>query len=99
VDRAVRHGYGWVVDADLQSFFDTVDHERLLRALNEAVADGSVLKLIRRILQAGVSLPERAALEPSEWGTPQGGPLSPLLANVYLHAFDQQMVAAGYGLV
>jgi RNA-directed DNA polymerase len=99
VDRAVRYGYGWVVDADLQSFFDTVDHERLLTALNEEIADGSVLKLIRRILQAGVSLPETAALEPSEWGTPQGGPLSPLLANVYLHAFDQRMVAAGYGLV
>src|SRR5213593_4331202 len=44
VDRAVRHGYAWVVDADLQSFFDTVDHERLLTALNEEVADGSVLK-------------------------------------------------------
>ena len=99
VDRAIRHGYGWVVDADLQSFFDTVDHERLLDALNEEVADGSVLKLIRRILQAGVSLPTTAEIEPTELGTPQGGPLSPLLANVYLHAFDQDMVAAGYGLV
>ena len=99
VDRAVRHGYGWVVDADLQSFFDTVDHERLLAALNEEVADGRVLKLIRCILQAGVSLPETAEVEPTELGTPQGSPLSPLLANVYLHAFDAQMVQAGYGLV
>jgi RNA-directed DNA polymerase len=99
VDRAVRYGYEWVVDADLQRFFDTVDHERLLAALNEEVADGSVLRLIRRILQAGVSLPETAELEPTALGTPQGGPLSPLLANVYLHAFDVQMVAAGYGLV
>jgi RNA-directed DNA polymerase len=99
VDRAVRHGYGWVVDADIQSFFDTVDHERLLTALNEEVADGSVLKLIRRLLQAGVSLPEVAEIEPTELGTPQGGPLSPLLANVYLHAFDEAMVQAGYGLV
>jgi RNA-directed DNA polymerase len=98
-DRAVRFGYGWVVDADLQSFFDTVDHERLLAALNEEVADGSVLRLIRRILQAGVSLPGTAELEPTELGTPQGGPLSPLLANVYLHAFDQQLAAAGYGLL
>lgn len=99
VDRAVRHGYGWVVDADLQCFFDTVDHEKLVHALNEEVADGSVLQLIRRILTAGVSWPETATVEPTELGTPQGGPLSPLLANVYLHAFDAQMVAAGYGLV
>jgi RNA-directed DNA polymerase len=99
VDRAVRHGYGWVVDADLQRFFDTVDHEKLLDALNEEVADGSLLRLIRQILKAGVSLPAAAEVEPTELGTPQGGPLSPLLANVYLHAFDVQMVAAGYGLV
>lgn len=99
IDRAVRHGYGWVVDADLQRFFDTVDHEQLLDALHEEVADGSVLKLIRRILQAGVSLPDTAASEPTDLGTPQGGPLSPLLANVSLHAFDMAMVQAGYGLV
>jgi hypothetical protein len=66
VDRAVQHGYEWVVDADLQSFFDTVDHEKLLDAVNDEVADGSVLKLIRRILQAGVSLPETAEVEPSD---------------------------------
>ena len=99
VDRAVRHGYGWVVDADLQSFFDTVNHEQLLDALNEEVADGSVLKLIRRILAAGVQLPQAGEVEPTELGAPQGGPLSPLLANIYLHAFDVQMVEAGYGLV
>jgi len=99
VDQAVKHGYEWVVDADIQAFFDTVDHERLLTALNEEVADGSVLRLIRRILTAGVQLPETAEVEPTELGTPQGGPLSPLLANVYLHAFDQAMVAAGHGLV
>ena len=99
VDRAVRHGYEWVVDADIQSFFDTVDHERLLTALNTEVADGSVLKLIRSILKAGVQLPAASETEPTDLGTPQGGPLSPLLANVYLHAFDLQMVAAGYGLV
>jgi RNA-directed DNA polymerase len=99
VDRAVRHGYQWVVDADLQAFFDTVDHERLLAALNEEIADGSVLRLVRQILKAGVVLPETATMEPTELGTPQGGPLSPLLANVYLHAFDERRVQAGYGLV
>lgn len=99
VDQAVRHGYEWVVDADLKAFFDTVDHERLLTALNTEVADGSVLKLIRRILTAGVSLTPVAEIEPTELGTPQGGPLSPLLANIYLHAFDEAMVKAGFGLV
>lgn len=99
VDRAVKHGYGWVVDADIQSFFDTVDHEKLLNAVNEEVADGSVLKLIRRILQAGVSLPTVSEVEPTELGTPQGGPLSPLLANIYLHRLDEELTAAGYGLV
>lgn len=99
VDRAVRAGYQWVVDADLEAFFDTVDHELLLAAINEEIADGSVLGLVGQILRAGVWLPEAAQAEPTELGTPQGGPLSPLLANVYLHAFDTQMVQAGYGLV
>ena len=99
VDQAVRHGYQWVVDADLEAFFDTVDHEKLLAAVGEEIADGSVLRLIRQILEAGVLLPEMAAAEPTEEGTPQGGPLSPLLANVYLHRFDEAIVQGGYGLV
>jgi len=99
VDQALRHGYTWVVDADIASFFDTVDHERLLRALNQEVADGSLLLLIRRILEAGVFLSQTQTIEPTEEGTPQGGPLSPLLANIYLHAFDVQMSEAGYGVV
>jgi len=99
VDRAVKHGYQWVVDADLQAFFDSVDHEQLLVALNKEIADGSVLRLVRQILKAGVWLPEAANVEPTALGTPQGGPLSPLLANVYLHHFDERMVQAGYGLV
>jgi RNA-directed DNA polymerase len=99
VDRAIQHGYEWVVDADVQSFFDSVDHERLLTALNAEVADGSVLRLIRGILRAGVTLAATSEVEPTELGTPQGGPLSPLLANVYLHALDVRLVQAGYGLV
>jgi hypothetical protein len=74
VDQAVRHGYEWVVDADLQSFFDTVDHELLLTALNEEVADGSVLQLVRRVLTAGVGAGALSEVEPTELGTPQGGP-------------------------
>lgn len=99
VDRAIECGYCWVVDADIRSFFDNVDHNRLIKAVNEEVSDGSVLKLIKLILTAGVLEPNVSAVEPTELGTPQGGPVSPLLANIYLHHFDQQMVAAGHGLV
>ena len=99
VERAVRHGYSWVVDADIASFFDTVPHEGLLEAVNEEVADGSVLRLIRLILTAGMVQPGASETEPTELGTPQGGPLSPLLANIYLHRLDLKMVEAGYGLV
>jgi RNA-directed DNA polymerase len=99
VDRALGHGYTWVVDADIASFFDTVDHEKLLTALNQEIADGSVLRLIRYLLKAGVVLPGVSESEPTDLGTPQGGPLSPLLANVYLHAFDEAVSQAGYGLV
>jgi RNA-directed DNA polymerase len=99
VDRAIQYGYQGVVDADRQAFFDTVDHRKLIAALNEEIADGSVLNLVAHILKAGVFLPETTSVEPTEMGTPQGGPLSPLLANVYLHHFDTRMVSAGYGLV
>jgi RNA-directed DNA polymerase len=99
VDRAVKVKYEWVVDADIKAFFDTVDHQKLLAAVNEEIADGSVLALIGRILKAGVVQPSAADIEPTELGTPQGGPLSPLLANIYLHRFDERMVAARIGLV
>jgi RNA-directed DNA polymerase len=99
VDKAVRKGYTWVVDADIQKFFDSVDHEKLIDAVAEEVADGRILKLIRQILQSGVQLPSVHGTEPTDEGTPQGGPVSPLLANIFLHAFDVQMVQAGYGLV
>ena len=99
VDKAIRCGYQWVVDADIQAFFDTVDHEKLLAAVNEEIADGSLLRLIAQVLKAGVIEPEASEVEPTELGTPQGGPLSPLLANIYLHAFDRAIVQAGYGLV
>jgi RNA-directed DNA polymerase len=99
VEQAIRSGYSWVVDADIASFFDTVDHEKLLTAVNEEIADGSVLRLIRYILTSGVQLPSLSESEPTEQGTPQGGPLSPLLANIFLHAFDTAITQRGYGLV
>ena len=99
VDRAVRGGYKWVVDADIRSFFDSVDHEKLIDAVADEIADGRILKLIRQILKSGVQLPSVHGIEPTDEGTPQGGPISPLLANIFLHKFDMQMVKAGYGLV
>jgi RNA-directed DNA polymerase len=99
IDRAIKARYTHVVDADIQAFFDNVDHERLLAAVTEEVSDGSVLKLIRMILKAGVWLPNASELEPSELGTPQGGPLSPLLANTYLTKLDRRMVEHRLGLV
>ncbi len=97
VDRAVQAGYEWVVDADIERFFDTVDHEKLIEAVNEEVADGSVLRLVRTFLEAGV-LDGSTRIEVEE-GTPQGGPLSPLLANLYLHPLDTALEAHGYEFV
>ncbi len=99
VDPAIQGGYQWGVDADRQAFFDTVDHEKWLAALNEEIAEGSVLRRVRQILKAGVVWPATATVEPTELGPPQGGPLSPWLANVYWHQFDLRMVQAGDGLV
>jgi RNA-directed DNA polymerase len=97
VDRALQAGYQWVVDADIERFFDTVDHQRVIQAVNEEVADGTVLRLIGWFLRAGV-LDGTTRIEVEE-GTPQGGPLSPLLANIYLHPLDMALEAHGYEFV
>jgi RNA-directed DNA polymerase len=93
VDTLLKAGHVWVVDADLKSYFDTIPHERLLALLKERVADGRVLALVERFLRAGV-LEEAKGWQPTERGTPQGGVISPLLANLYLNPLDHQMAAA-----
>jgi len=98
VDTLLKAGHDWVVDADLKSYFDTIPHDRLLALVKARVADGPVLALVESFLRAGV-LEELKGWQPTERGTPQGGVISPLLANLYLDPFDQQMARAGWELV
>jgi RNA-directed DNA polymerase len=98
VDTLLKAGHEWVVDADLKSYFDTIPHERLLAMMKERVADGRVLALVESFLRAGV-LEEAKGWQPTERGTPQGGVISPLLANLYLNPLDQQMERAGWAMV
>ena len=85
----------WVVDCDLKSFFDTVNHDVLMTRLERRIRDRRVLSLIRKYLRAGVVLPN-GKNEPSRSGVPQGGPLSPLLANVLLDDLDQELEKRGH---
>ena len=97
VDQLLKTGYGWVVDADLKSYFDTIPHEPLLRRIEEKVADGRVLELLRKYLGQGVL--ENMRYWQPESGTPQGAVISPLLSNIYLDPLDQLMKASGLEMV
>jgi len=100
VDKAInRWGYQFILDADIRSFFESVDQEILLAAVAEGIADGSVLDLIRAILTSGVTLAHYEETQAAETGTPQGGPLSPLLANIHLHPLDVAVTERNFGYV
>jgi len=98
VDTLLKAGHDWVVDADLKSYFDTIPHDRLLALVKARVADGRVLALVESFLRAGV-LEEKEGWKPTEWGTPQGGVISPLLANLYLDPLDHQRERGGWARV
>lgn len=91
-------GRGWVVDLDLEKFFDRVHHERLLARLGQRVLDLRLLTVIRRMLKAKVVMPDGVVVATAE-GTPQGGPLSPLLSNIVLDELDRELDRRGHRFV
>jgi RNA-directed DNA polymerase len=97
VDRLLKQGYHYVVDADLKSYFDTIPHECLMTRLKERIADGSVLSLIATFLKTGIL--EGMTMWTPEAGAPQGAVLSPLLSNIYLNPLDHHMAQAGFEMV
>jgi len=97
VAELLKQGHVYIVDADLKSYFDTIPHEALMSQLEEKIADGPLLKLIRSFLEANI-LDETKEWTP-EAGAPQGAVLSPLLSNIYLNPLDHLMAGAGYEMV
>src|SRR5690606_18493909 len=93
----IKDGYRWVVDMDLEKFFDKVNHDRLMNTLAKRISDKSLLKLIRKYLQAGVMI--NGVVSITEEGTPQGGPLSPLLSNIVLDELDKELETRGHKFV
>jgi RNA-directed DNA polymerase len=93
----IAQGYGWVIDLDLEKFFDRVNHDKLMGQIAKRVEDKRLLRLIRAFLNAGVM--ENGLVSPSVEGTPQGGPLSPLLSNLVLDELDQELERRGHRFV
>ena len=87
--QCVAEGHRWVVDIDLEKFFDRVDHDRLMSRLASRVGDKRILRVVRGLLNAGVM--ENGLVSPTIAGTPQGGPLSPLLSNIVLDELDREL--------
>lgn len=87
----MNDGYEWIVDIDLEKFFDNVPHDRLLRLVSDIVKDGNVVSLVNKFLKAGVMV--KGNYEATTIGTPQGGPLSPLLSNIMLNLLDKELEA------
>jgi len=93
----LNDGYDWIVDIDLERFFDTVHHDRLMNIIHRTIDDGDVLSLIRKFLVSGVMVGK--SYEETTVGTPQGGNLSPLLSNIMLNELDKELEARGLNFV
>ena len=93
----LNDGYEWIVDIDLEKFFDTVNQDRLITIIGRTIKDGDVVSLIRKYLSAGVM--ENGVVKPTKVGTPQGGNLSPLLSNIILNELDKELEARGLNFV
>lgn len=94
-ERYINEGYTWVVDIDLEKFFDKVNHDILMYKLSKDIKDKRVLKLIRKYLQSGIMI--NGIVVSNQEGTPQGGTLSPLLSNIILDELDKELEKRGYG--
>lgn len=93
----LNEGYEWVVDLDIEAYFDTVNHDKLISILRERVFDSATLHLVRKFLQAGIM--EKGLVKSNTIGMPQGGPLSPILSNIYLDKFDKELEQRGLHFV
>jgi group II intron reverse transcriptase/maturase len=93
----INDGYDWIVDIDLERFFDTVHHDRLMNIISRTVTDGDVISLIRKFLVSGVMV--QGKYEDTTVGTPQGGNLSPLLSNIMLNELDKELESRGLSFV
>lgn len=93
----LNDGYDWIVDIDLEKFFDTVNQDRLITIIRRTIKDGDVVSLIRKYLSAGVM--ENGVLKQTKQGTPQGGNLSPLLSNIMLNELDKELESRGLNFV
>lgn len=94
IRKDLLDGYTFVIDADIKTYFDSIPHEKLMELIREEMVDGSVLALIEQFLTSGVL--ENGLVHESHSGSPQGGVISPLLANIYLHPLDEMMSARGH---
>ena len=93
----LNEGFEWVIDLDIEKYFDTVNHDKLISILREQVNDSHTVHLIRKFLQAGVM--DNGLVSSTTIGVPQGGPLSPILSNIYLDKFDKELESRGLHFV